>query len=272
MNLQIPQIMGVLNVTPDSFYEGSRVQHLEDAIIRARQMVADGATILDVGGESTRPGAHAVDLETELQRIVPLVQSLVRETDVCISVDTTKPVVMQAALELGAGMINDVTGFRDPESLAVVRDSDALLCVMHMQGEPRTMQENPQYADVVREVGDFFQERIDTFFNAGIDLNRIVFDPGFGFGKTVQHNLQLIQHLDELVLRFPNPILIGVSRKSTIGAILNTPADQRLAGSLALTVLALERGARIIRTHDVRATMDALRMTIATLECESRLV
>lgn len=266
-----PQIMGVLNVTPDSFSDGHCHFDVGLAVARAKEMINEGATLIDIGGESTRPGAHPVPVELELQRVIPVLSALIKETDVPISVDTSKPEVMLAAIEVGASMINDIFALRMPGALEAVKYSDAYVCLMHMQGEPRSMQEHPNYQNVLQEVGDFLQERIDACLQAGIKPKRIVLDPGFGFGKTVQHNLQLIRHFDELCARFNYPIMVGVSRKSTVGAVLDAPVDERLAGSLALTVLALERGARIIRTHDVRATQEAVKMTWATLGCDALL-
>jgi dihydropteroate synthase len=248
--------MGVVNVTPDSFYDGGRYVTAPAAIEHARRLIAEGADLLDVGGESSRPGAEPVTADEELARVLPVLEAL-REAGVPVSVDTAKPEVMRAALDRGAAMINDITALGAPEALAVVARSQAAVCLMHMQGRPRTMQAAPVYADVVGEVRDFLAARVEACLAAGIARERIVLDPGFGFGKTVDHNLALLAHLGEIAaLGFP--VLAGWSRKSSLGRITGREAGDRLAGSLAAALLAVERGARIVRVHDVAATRDAL--------------
>ncbi len=255
-----PQVMGILNLTPDSFSDGGCFVRPEAALAQAQRMVEEGATYIDIGGESTRPGAAAVSVEEELQRVIPVLQA-VRESlpSVKISVDTSKPEVMRAAITAGASMINDVKALREPGALQAVADSSVDICLMHMQGEPRTMQQHPVYQDVVAEVKTFLAERIQACEQAGIHKQRLYLDPGFGFGKTLSHNLLLMKHLKALHI-LDCPLLIGVSRKSMIGAVLDKPVDQRLYGGLALAVLAVQQGAAIIRTHDVAPTYDVLKM------------
>lgn len=225
-------------------------------------MVAEGAAVLDVGGESTRPGAAAVSAQEELDRVIPVIESISRECDVIISVDTSKPEVMREAVKAGAGMINDVRALREPGALEAARDAAAPVCLMHMPGEPRTMQNDPQYDDVVQDVKAFLRDRIQCCEAAGIAAEQIIIDPGFGFGKSVAHNLSLVKHLDEF-LALDKPILMGVSRKSSIGSILDKPVGQRLYGSLALAALCCQSGARIIRVHDVAATADVIKLSQA---------
>ena len=253
--------MGVLNVTPDSFSDGGRFATLELSVLAARQMVEQGAAIIDIGGESTRPGAHAVSLGDELARTMPVIDAL-RELPVVLSIDTSKPEVMRAALERGVGMVNDVRALREPGALAAVAGSNAAVCLMHMLGEPRSMQQAPSYAHVVPEVRAFLAERAQACIAAGIDAARIAIDPGFGFGKTVDHNLQLLAELQSLE-SLGYPLLVGLSRKSMIQQLVGRPVAQRLPASLGLAVLAAERGATIIRTHDVAATADAVAMWTA---------
>jgi len=250
-----PCVMGVVNVTADSFYDGGRLDP-EAAIAYARRLCDDGARIIDVGGESTRPGAAPVDEAEELRRVVPIVAALARD-DVCVSVDTMKPRVMRAALDAGAAMVNDVRALLAPDALAVAVASDAAICLMHMQGEPATMQRAPAYRDVVGEVRAFLLRRTQACIEAGIDRNRIVVDPGFGFGKSLAHNLDLLRNLGDIAaLGFP--VLAGLSRKSMIGAITGREAGDRLAGSIAAALAAAMHGARLLRVHDVRQTVDAL--------------
>lgn len=262
LSLDRPVVMGILNVTPDSFADGGHFLDPGAAIARARTMIGEGAAIIDIGGESTRPGAVPVTAEDEMRRVVPVIEALAGTVEAVISVDTTKPEVMAAAIAAGADMINDVNALRAPGALDVVAAADVAVCLMHMQGEPRTMQQDPCYADVVAEVSAFLAERARHCVDAGISRSRIVVDPGFGFGKTLAHNLQMMRHLD----RFSSlglALLVGLSRKSMIGAVLDRPVRDRLAGSLALAVLAVARGARILRVHDVGPTVDALRMIAA---------
>jgi len=253
--------MGVLNVTPNSFSDGGRHASPRAALDHARGMAVAGAGIIDVGGESTRPGAQPVPLQEELDRVLPVIESLRRELDVLISIDTMKPAVMTAAVAAGAGMVNDVLALQAPGAMEAVAASQAAVCLMHMQGTPQTMQREPHYGDVVKEVGEFLHGRAQACRLAGIDADRIAFDPGFGFGKTLQHNLQLLHGLGQLV--GPYPLLVGLSRKSMLGKLLGRPVEQRLAGSLALAALAVAQGARIVRCHDVAETLDAVRVAWA---------
>jgi dihydropteroate synthase len=265
-----PLVMGILNVTPDSFSDGGRYVARGDALSQAERMLRDGADILDIGGESTRPGAPAVPLDEELARVMPIVEAL-RDAGVPLSVDTYKPEVMRAALAAGADLINDVWGFRRPGALDAVRDSNCGLCVMHMLGEPQTMQRrNPDYLDVVVDVRTFLTERVDALMRAGIAKTRISVDPGFGFGKsTLEHNYALLAHLADTAPRVPAgvapfPILAGMSRKSMLGAVTGRATPQeRVAASVAGAVCAAERGASIIRVHDVAETVDALKVWAA---------
>jgi len=262
LDLSRPQVMGVLNVTPDSFSDGGDFFVPEKAIARALQMERDGAAIIDIGGESTRPGAEPVSVEDELQRVIPVIEALQSRLRVPISIDTHKPEVMRAAMAAGAGLINDVNALQSPGALQAAAETGLPVCLMHMQGDPRTMQANPQYGDVVEEVKMHLRQRLADCEKAGISRDRILLDPGFGFGKTVEHNLKLLARLDELVA-LGQPVLVGLSRKSMIGKLLGLEIDQRLPASLALAVMAVERGARLVRTHDVAETWQALQMTVA---------
>lgn len=252
-------VMGILNVTPDSFSDGGRFQTLEFAVSRAEEMIAEGVDMIDVGGESTRPGAPTVPLAQELERVLPVLYAL-REMGKPLSVDTYKPEVMREAILAGADMINDVNAFRAPGALAAVADSDCGLCVMHMQGQPHDMQRDPHYADVVKEVINFLQERVDAMLAAGIERDRICVDPGFGFGKTAEHNFALLQNIGTIRQALNLPVLAGLSRKSMIGAATGKPVEQRLAGNLAGALAAVAQGARIVRVHDVVETVDALKV------------
>ena len=255
--------MGVVNVTPDSFSDGGRYLDPGAAVAQARALVEEGADIVDVGAESSRPGARGISADEELSRLAPVLEGL-GDFQVPVSVDTAKPEVMRAALAAGAAMINDIAALRAPGALAAVAPSGAAICLMHMQGEPRTMQKEPSYRDVVAEVAAFLEERVAAAEQAGIARERIVVDPGFGFGKTVAHNFELLRNL-ERIAALGLPVLAGWSRKSTLGAITGRSADDRLAASLAAALLAVERGARIVRVHDVAATRDALKV-LAALE------
>ena len=265
--LSAPVVMGVLNVTPDSFSDGSRLGKLnssgrftvdvEKALQRAAGMLAEGARIIDVGGESTRPGATQVSTQEELDRVIPVVESLVANLDVAISVDTSNPNVMREACVAGAGMINDIRSLNTEGALQVAAQFPVAVCLMHMQGQPATMQKQIHYDDVVREVTDYLRGRVDEAVKAGIARSRLVVDPGFGFGKTAEHNYRLLQQLDQFQ-QLGLPVLVGLSRKSMIGQATGRPVEQRLHGSVAAAMIALERGARIIRTHDVAATLDAI--------------
>ncbi len=262
LDLGIPVVMGVLNVTPDSFSDGGRFADLKAAFAHAERMAAEGAAIIDVGGESTRPGAAPVGVEEELRRVIPVIERLVGQLAVPVSVDTSKPEVMRAAIASGASMINDVTALRAPGAIEAVAESGAAICLMHMQGEPRTMQEAPRYTDVLAEVRDFLRGRVARCLEAGIAASRLVIDPGFGFGKTLEHNLELLRRLPELASE-GHPVLAGLSRKSIIGKLTGRPDGDRLGGSLALATFAILSGARIVRAHDVAPTVDALRVVAA---------
>ena len=265
LDLSQSQVMGILNVTPDSFSDGGSFNRFDDAVKQATQMAADGAAIIDIGGESTRPDAATVSIDEELHRVIPVIEALVKEIDVPISIDTSKPEVMTAAVEAGAGMINDVNGLQAPGALEQAAVLNVPLCLMHMQGEPRTMQQAPTYDDVVEEVYAFLEQRIEACTAAGVARENIIVDPGFGFGKTLAHNLELLNRL----ARFRDlgvPVLAGISRKSMIGKITERDVGERLAGSLAAATLATWLGASIIRVHDVKETVDAVAIAMATRE------
>ena len=254
-----PKVMGILNVTPDSFSDGGLFLSAEKGLQQALRMTQEGAVIIDVGGESTRPGATAVSVQEEIDRVIPVIESIHGECDVIVSIDTSKPEVMREAVKAGAGMINDVRALREPDALEAASDMAVPVCLMHMLGEPRTMQEQPEYVDVVQDVKAFLQERIAVCLSAGISGDALLVDPGFGFGKTVEHNLQLVNRLSEF-RQLQKPILMGVSRKSSIGTLLDRPANDRLAGSIAMATLCCQNGANIIRAHDVAATVDAVKI------------
>jgi len=256
------QIMGVINTTPDSFSDGGKFDTTEKAFTHARQLIADGADILDIGGESTRPGSQPVDLEEELRRTIPLIRAIREISDIPISIDSNKSDVMRAAVEAGASIINSVWALQLDDTLQVAAELEVPVCLMHMQGTPATMQRNPVYKNVVAEVKAFLASRIDAALDAGIGLERIIIDPGFGFGKTIEHNLLLLKSLAEF-RQLGVHVLAGLSRKKMIGTILDKPADQRLYGSLSLAVMAAMLGADILRVHDVAATVDALAMVSA---------
>jgi dihydropteroate synthase len=259
LDLSFPRVMGILNVTPDSFSDGGRYLDPGVAMERAAIMVEEGAAIIDVGGESTRPGAQPVPLEEERARVLPVIRRLARELPVPVSIDTVKPALMREAAEAGAGLINDVTALRTPGALAAAADSGLAVCLMHMQGEPRTMQNAPKYIDVVKEIKDFLEERVAMCEEAGIARARLLIDPGFGFGKHEGHNLALLAGLRRLS-ETGLPVLVGLSRKAMLGRLLGRPVEQRLAGSLALALAAVAAGARIVRVHDVAETFDALKI------------
>jgi len=272
LDLSRPVVMGVLNVTPDSFSDGGRFQDVGQAVARGLELLAQGAAILDIGGESTRPGAPAVDAAEEARRILPVIERLRSQTAAIISVDTSKPEIMTAAAAAGADLINDVRALLDPRALHAALRSGCAVCLMHMQGDPRTMQTSPSYGDVVQEVGAFLHERAQSCLAAGFAAERIVVDPGFGFGKTVEHNLQLLRQLPRLqqVAAGPEqqcwPLLVGLSRKSTVGRLTGRELPERTAGSVALAVIAALNGAHIVRAHDVAATVDALKVVAAVKE------
>jgi dihydropteroate synthase len=268
LDLTVPRIMGILNVTPDSFSDGGDFFVPDAALVQAERMIGDGADIIDVGGESTRPGAEGVSDDEELRRVIPLVEAIVSRFAVIVSVDTSKPAVMRAAAAAGAGMLNDVRALRAPGALEAARDAALPVCLMHMQGAPRTMQKNPCYNDVIADVRLFLEQRLAACEAISIPRHRLLLDPGFGFGKTLTHNLQLLAGLNRLT-DLGAPVLVGLSRKSMLGAITGRDVRDRVAGSLTAAVLAVQRGARIVRVHDVAETADALGVLRAVSEHES---
>lgn len=257
-------VMGILNVTPDSFSDGGRYGTLEFAISRAEEMVENGADLIDIGGESTRPGSPSVPVDEELRRVMPAVYAL-QGLGKPLSVDTCKPQVMREAIIAGADMINDINGFRAPGAIEAVQGSDCGLCVMHMQGTPQDMQAQPVYQDVVREVIDFLRQRVDALLAAGIERERICVDPGLGFGKSIEHNYALLRATARIEQETGLPVLIGLSRKSMIGAVTGRPVEQRLPGSIAGALAAVAHGAKIVRVHDVAETVDALKVWRAAM-------
>ena len=264
LDLSRPRVMGILNVTPDSFSDGGDFVSIAAALRRAREMVDEGVDIIDVGGESTRPGAAPVGEDEELSRVIPVIEGIAGEIPVPLSVDTSKPRVMTEAVAAGAGLINDVWALRAPGALEAAAEARVPVCLMHMQGEPRSMQAAPRYSDVTREVRDFLRGRIQACADAGIPAERLLVDPGLGFGKTLEHNIALLRNLGA-ISELGVPVLVGASRKSMLGALLDAPVDQRLYGGLAAAVLAVARGARLIRTHDVKPTVDTLKVAGAIL-------
>jgi dihydropteroate synthase len=264
LDLSRPRIMGVLNVTPDSFSDGGQLYRdgrvdTDALLARAEQMLAEGADIMDVGGESTRPGAAAVSEAEELDRVVTAVEALAQHFDTIISVDSSTPSVMRESARCGAGLLNDVRGFQRPQALQAAAESGLALCVMHMQGEPDTMQTAPTYSNVLQDISHFLSRRLADVSSVGIDLERVIIDPGFGFGKTAEQNFELLAQLEDLCNQ-DQPVLVGLSRKSMISSVLDRPPEQRMVASVALALMAVERGARIVRVHDVAATFDALSM------------
>ena len=258
-------VMGVLNVTPDSFSDGGRYNQLDAALFKARQMVVDGAAFIDVGGESTRPGAAKVSIQEELDRVCPVVEALVRELDVIVSIDTSTPEVMSQSAELGVGLINDVRALQREGALDASARAAIPVCIMHIQGEPETMQDHPEYRNVLREVSEFLTGRIRVAEKAGIEAHNIILDPGFGFGKTLEHNLRLLASLEQLQV-LGHPMLVGMSRKSMLGHITGREVDERLPASLAAATISAMKGASIIRVHDVRETVDAVKIATAVKE------
>ena len=255
-----PLVMGIINVTPDSFSDGGHFDSPERALGHALALVEQGADILDVGGESTRPGAEPVSAQQEMDRIVPVIERIVAETDTPISIDTVKAEVMREALSVGAGMINDVKGLRGEGVIEVAAGTAVPVCIMHMQGEPRTMQKNPEYHDVVEDIKSFFEERLAACEAAGVDVDRVVLDPGFGFGKRLEHNLALLRRFEEFKVS-GWPVLAGISRKSMLGQITGRErADERVAASISAALLVAQKGAAILRVHDVAETVDALKV------------
>ena len=259
IDLSVPHVMGILNVTPDSFSDGGRHNTIEKACVQAEQMVAAGATFIDIGGESTRPGAPDVAEEEELERVIPVIEALSKRLDTVISVDTSKAAVMKAAVNAGAALINDVRALQEPGALAIASEAGVPVCLMHMKGQPRSMQAAPVYTDVADEVITFLLGRIDACNQAGIKDNSILLDPGFGFGKSLDHNYQLLAQLGR-ILHLGYPLLVGMSRKSMIGQLLGKPVEDRLAGTIALTTVATQMGAKIIRVHDVAESVDAVKI------------
>ncbi|MBC3764509.1 dihydropteroate synthase [Neptunicella marina] len=269
VDLSVPRIMGILNVTPDSFSDGGKYNQLDRALYQAEKMLEQGAEFIDVGGESTRPGASDVTLDEELQRVIPVIEAIHKRFDCVVSVDTSKAQVMSESVKAGAGLINDIRALREDGALQAAASANVPVCLMHMQGQPRTMQHNPVYGDVVRDVYLFLAERIEVCVKEGIGKEQILLDPGFGFGKNLQQNYQLLANLSEFH-QFGCPLLIGMSRKTMIGKITGKEPDERLAGSLAAATIAFMQGAQIMRVHDVAETIDALRVVQATMECKGK--
>jgi len=270
LDLTHPQVMGILNVTPDSFSDGGQFLAQDSALTQAKQMVADGAGIIDVGGESTRPGAAIVSVEEEISRVVPVIEAIHSEIDIPISIDSSKPEVMLAAVKAGAGLINDVRALTVDGALLAAVDCNVPICLMHAQGTPQTMQNDPRYDDVVSNVINFLTERVVACEKVGISRDKLILDPGFGFGKKSIHNLQLMKQLSK-VIEQGFPVLVGVSRKSMIGKLLNVSVEERLAASLSLAAISVWQGAKIIRSHDVRETVQAIMMcdhVMKVQECE----
>mgnify|MGYP003384234581 CR=1 FL=1 len=270
LDLTQPQVMGVVNVTPDSFSDGGTLYandalSVAAAVERAAIMVQEGASIIDVGGESTRPGAEAVSVDEELSRVVPVIEALRQRFSVAVSIDTSTPQVIAAAANAGAGLINDVRALQRDGALQAAADSGLPICLMHIKGEPKTMQQEPHYDDLLADISSYFEERVLACQAVGIAREKLILDPGFGFGKTLQHNLQLLHSMQRLQ-NFNLPILVGMSRKSMLGNVIHKPVGERVFGGVAVAVMALERGATIVRTHDVGATVDALKMTQAVLD------
>ncbi len=264
LDLNRPHVMGIVNVTPDSFSDGGKCSTTELAVAHALQLIEEGADILDIGGESTRPGATPVNLEDELDRVIPVIYALAKQVNIPISIDTYKPAVMQAALSMGASIINDVRALQEEGAMQIAAQSNAGVCLMHMQGMPQNMQINPAYGDVVSEVRQFLIGRVDEAVSHGIAKERILLDPGFGFGKTTAHNIALIQHLDDLS-EIGLPLLVGLSRKSVLGKIAGGDEQARLHAGLAASVISVMKGAKIVRVHDVKATVDALKVVAVAM-------
>jgi dihydropteroate synthase len=259
LDLNTPQVMGILNVTPDSFSDGGSFNSLEKAFTQAELMLDQGASIVDIGGESTRPGSKGVSTQQELDRVIPIIEKIYKRLDVIISIDTSKAEVMREAKLAGAGLINDVLALQGEGSLSVASTLDLPICLMHMQGAPRTMQSSPQYADIITDLLHFFDKRVKLCRQAGIKKDQLLIDPGFGFGKTLEHNMHLLKSLSRF-LSLDMPVLVGLSRKSLLKQLTNRDVDDRLAGSISLAVIAAQNGAKIFRVHDVKETVDALRV------------
>lgn len=265
LDLSKPRVMGILNITPDSFSDGGQYNHPDKALQQALDMQQEGAAIIDIGGESTRPGAPSVSVQQELDRVLPIIERLSAELHIPLSIDTSKPQVMTAAVATGAHMINDVNGLNAPGAIEAVRDTGVPVCIMHMQGEPRTMQQAPVYEDVISEVMQYLAERLLACETAGIPRQQLLIDPGFGFGKSLEHNLKLLAGL-KAFQQLSVPVLVGLSRKSMLGDLTGRAVGERLPGSVAAAVIAAERGANIIRVHDVAATVDAIELTFAVMQ------
>lgn len=265
VDLSTPQVMGILNVTPDSFSDGGKYAQFDYALEQAEQMIASGATIIDIGGESTRPGAEAVSEQDELARVIPVLKAIKQRFNILVSIDTSKASVMSATIDAGADMINDVRALQNDGCLAAIANSNIPVCLMHMQGIPKNMQNSPSYDHVINDIIVFFQQRIDACINAGIARERLILDPGFGFGKTLEQNFHLLANLSKFN-QLGLPLLAGLSRKSMIGNLLNREVEQRLAGSLATAIIAAQQGAQIIRVHDVQETVDALKILKAVTD------
>jgi len=262
LNLNRTHVMGIVNVTPDSFSDGGKFASTDRAVAHAIELIEAGADILDIGGESTRPGAMPVSLDEELGRVIPVIEALMSVSTVPVSIDTYKPEVMRAAIAAGADIVNDIRALQEEGALDVIADSNAGVCLMHMQGTPQTMQLNPGYTDVVTEVKHFLMSRLDALLTRGVSRERILLDPGFGFGKTTAHNVELIRHL-EVLADIGQPLLVGLSRKSVLGKIAGGDEAQRLHSGLAAAVISAMKGAKIVRVHDVKATVDALKIVDA---------
>lgn len=265
VDLSTPQVMGILNVTPDSFSDGGKYTQFDYALEQVEQMIANGASIIDIGGESTRPGAEAVSDNDELARVIPVLKAIKQRFNIVVSIDTSKASVMRAAIDAGADMINDVRALQNDGCLTAIANSNIPVCLMHMQGIPKNMQNSPSYDHVINDIIVFFQQRIDTCISAGIARERLILDPGFGFGKTLEQNFYLLANLSKFN-QLGLPLLVGLSRKSMIGNLLNREVEQRLAGSLATAIIAAQQGAHIIRVHDVQETVDALKVLKAVTE------
>jgi dihydropteroate synthase len=266
LDLSTPKVMGIVNVTPDSFSDGGKFAATNLAIEHALKLAAEGADILDIGGESTRPNATPVGLQEELDRVIPVIEALAKQINIPISIDTYKPQVMQAAINVGASMVNDVRALQEHGALEVVASSNVGVCLMHMQGTPQTMQVDPQYDDVVNDVKAFLAARLQASIGAGVSASRILLDPGFGFGKTREHNISLLQNLESFAA-LGQPLLVGLSRKSVLGQVTGNDVDARLYASIAASVIAAQKGAKILRVHDVKATVEALKVVEAVNEC-----
>jgi dihydropteroate synthase len=262
LDLSTPKVMGIVNVTPDSFSDGGKFAATNLAVEHALKLAAEGADILDIGGESTRPNATPVGLQEELDRVIPVIEALAKQVNIPLSIDTYKPQVMQAAIAAGASMVNDVRALQEHGAMEIVANSNVGVCLMHMQGTPQTMQDNPHYNDVVNDVSAFLAERLQASIDAGIVRDRILLDPGFGFGKTREHNITLLQNLESFAT-LGQPLLVGLSRKSVLGQMTGNDVDARLYASIAASVLAAQKGAKILRVHDVKATVEALKVVAA---------